>query len=86
LSGCGVPSHEETGAYKKVGFEEVILMPRSGDYGRDVIAIKKGLGLGLIIDQVKAYNPSHLVNANDVRATRSTGRRRGIEGIFNYNI
>jgi restriction system protein len=30
------------GAYKKAGFEEVTLTPRSGDYGRDVIAIKKG--------------------------------------------
>jgi restriction system protein len=32
------------GAYSKSGFEEVTLTPRSGDYGRDVIAIKKGLG------------------------------------------
>jgi restriction system protein len=29
------------GAYHKSGFEEVILTPRSGDYGRDVIAVKK---------------------------------------------
>ena len=32
------------GAYKKAGFDEVTLTPRSGDYGRDVIAIKKGIG------------------------------------------
>ena len=31
------------GAYKKAGFDEVTLTRRSGDYGRDVIAIKKGL-------------------------------------------
>ena len=56
------------GAYKKAGFDEVILTPRSGDYGRDVIAIKKGLGSIRVIDQVKAYKPGHLVTANDVRA------------------
>jgi restriction system protein len=56
------------GAYKRAKFDEVILTPRSGDYGRDVIAIKKGLGTVRIIDQVKAYKPDHLVTANDVRA------------------
>ena len=29
------------GAYTKAGFEEVILTPRSGDYGRDVIAVNR---------------------------------------------
>jgi len=56
------------GAYKKAGFEEVTLTPRSGDYGRDVIAIKKGICSIRVIDQVKAYKPPHLVAANDVRA------------------
>jgi restriction system protein len=56
------------GAYKKAGFEEVTLTPRSGDYGRDVIAIKKGICSIRVIEQVKAYKPSHLVGANDVRA------------------
>lgn len=56
------------GAYKKAGFDEVILTPRSGDLGRDVIAIKKGIGSVRVIDQVKAYKPGHLVTANDVRA------------------
>lgn len=56
------------GAYKRAGFDEVILTPRSGDFGRDVIAIKKGIGYVRIIDQVKAYKPGHLVKANDVRA------------------
>ena len=56
------------GAYKRAKFDDVILTPRSGDYGRDVIAIKKGLGSVRIIDQVKAYKPDHLVTANDVRA------------------
>jgi restriction system protein len=56
------------GAYKKAGFDEVTLTPRSGDHGRDVIAIKKGIGQVRVIDQVKAYKPTLLVKANDVRA------------------
>jgi restriction system protein len=56
------------GAYHRAGFDEVILTPRSGDYGRDVIAVKKGVGTIRIIDQVKAYKRGHLVDANDVRA------------------
>jgi HJR/Mrr/RecB family endonuclease len=56
------------GAYHRAGFEEVTLTPRSGDYGRDVIAVKRGIGTIRIIDQVKAYKPGHLVDANDVRA------------------
>ena len=55
-------------AYKHAGFDEVILTPSSGDLGRDVIAVKKGLGTVRVIDQVKAYKPGHLVTANDVRA------------------
>ncbi len=56
------------GAYKQAGFEEVTLTPRSGDRGRDIIAIKKGVGSIRVIGQVKAYKPGHLVTANDVRA------------------
>ena len=56
------------GAYRKSGFDEVTLTPRSGDHGRDVIAVKKGLGSVRVIDQVKAYKPGHLVTADDVRA------------------
>jgi len=56
------------GAYDAAGFDEVILTPRSGDKGRDVIAIINGVGSIKIVDQVKAYNPEHLVTANDVRA------------------
>jgi restriction system protein len=56
------------GAYQRAGFDEVTLTPRSGDFGRDVIAVKRGLGTVRIIDQVKAYGPSHLVTADDVRA------------------
>jgi restriction system protein len=56
------------GAYQRAGFDEVTLTPRSGDLGRDIIAVKRGLGIVRIIDQVKAYGPSHLVTADDVRA------------------
>lgn len=56
------------GAYRQSGFDDVTLTPRSGDYGRDVIAVKKGIGTIRVIDQVKAYKPNHLVTANDVRA------------------
>ena len=55
-------------SYDKAGFDEVILTPRSGDLGRDVIAVRKGWGSVRIIDQVKAFGPGHLVSANDVRA------------------
>jgi restriction system protein len=55
-------------AYAKAGFDEVILTPRSGDYGIDVIAIKKGFGSVKFIEQVKAYKPEHVVTADEVRA------------------
>ena len=55
-------------SYDKAGFDEVILTPRSGDFGRDVIAVKNGWGSVRIIDQVKAFKPGHNVDANDVRA------------------
>ena len=55
-------------AYKRAQFDEVILTPRSGDLGRDVIAIKRGIGTVRVIDQIKAYKPGHLVTADDVRA------------------
>lgn len=56
------------GAYTKAGFDEVILTPRSGDKGRDVVATRKGIGSIRIFDQVKAYKPGHLVTAEEVRA------------------
>jgi hypothetical protein len=43
------------GAFDKAGFDEVILTPRSGDFGRDVIAVKKGFGSIKIIGSVKAF-------------------------------
>lgn len=56
------------GAFKKEGYDEVILTPRSGDHGRDVIAIKRGIGCVKIIDSVKAYKPGNLVPYDSIRA------------------
>lgn len=56
------------GAFDKAGFDEVVLTPRSGDLGRDVIATKNGIGSIKIVGSVKAYKPGHLVRHDDVRA------------------
>ncbi len=56
------------GAYKKAGFDEVVLTSASDDKGRDVIAIKRDFVTVRVLDQVKAYKRGHLVDANDVRA------------------
>lgn len=56
------------GAYSAAGFDDVILTPRSGDLGRDIIAVKRGMWSVRILDQVKAFGPKHAVTANDVRA------------------
>src|SRR4029079_3480356 len=56
------------GAFDKAGFDEVTLTPRSGDHGRDVIAVRHGIGSIKVIGSVKAYKPGHLVKHDDVRA------------------
>jgi restriction system protein len=55
-------------AFEQDGYDEVILTPRSGDFGRDVVASKKGVGCVRIIDSVKALAPDRLVGQDDVRA------------------
>jgi restriction system protein len=55
-------------AFKMEGYDEVTLTPYSRDKGRDVIAVKRGLGTIRIIGSVKAYKPGHLVRHDDVRA------------------
>jgi len=57
------------GAYDRAGWSEVILTPRSGDRGRDIIASKPGIGSIRIIDQVKAYARGQKVTADEVRST-----------------
>lgn len=56
------------GAYKAQGFDEVVLTPRAGDLGRDVIAVRHGVLSIRILGQMKSYKPGHLVPADDVRA------------------
>lgn len=72
------------GAYTRAGFEEVILTPRSGDKGRDVVATKYGVGSIRIFDQVKAYKPGHVVTAEEVRAMLGviTGAQNVSKGVI----
>jgi restriction system protein len=53
------------GAFHKMGYQ-VTLTPRSGDYGRDLIAVSKGIGCVKILGSMKAYAPGHLVTRADV--------------------
>jgi restriction system protein len=72
------------GAYKKAGFDEVTLTPRSGDFGRDVIAVKHGIGCVKILGSMKAYKPGHLVKHDAVRALLGvlSGERDASKGII----
>lgn len=56
------------GAYHVDGWNAVTLTPRTGDKGRDVIAVTTGLTTIRVLDQAKAYGKNHPVPANDVRA------------------
>jgi restriction system protein len=62
------PSAGFAGAFHEAGYDEVVLTPRSGDFGRDVIAFKHGVGCIKIIGSVKAYGQGRLVRHDDVRA------------------
>jgi restriction system protein len=55
------------GAFTKANYE-VELTRRSRDFGRDVIAIRRGVGCVKIIGSVKRYSPGHLVSYDDIRA------------------
>ena len=72
------------GAYKKAGYDDVTLTPRSGDHGRDVIAIKRGVGCVKIIGSVKRYAPGNLVSYDDIRALLGvlSGERDASKGII----
>jgi restriction system protein len=49
-------------------FDEVTLTPRSGDRGRDVIAVKSGFGSVRLIESVKRYTPGNKTTAEEVQA------------------
>ncbi|MDN5003975.1 restriction endonuclease [Bradyrhizobium sp. GCM10027634] len=55
------------GAYDRAGYQ-VILTPRSGDFGRDIIATTRGVGSVRILGSVKRYAPGHLVDAEACRS------------------
>lgn len=57
------------GAYKQEGWETVVLTPRKGDKGIDVIATRADWGQirFLLLHQMKAYAPDHLVGPDEVR-------------------
>ena len=71
-------------AFDQDGYDEVILTPRSGDRGRDVVAIKNGIGCIRIIGSVKAYAPGNLVRPDDVRALAGVlhGDQKASKGII----
>jgi len=71
------------GAFHKAGYDEVTLTPRSGDFGRDVIAIKNGIGCVKIIGSVKVYAPDRRVGQDDVRALLGvlSGEQSASKGI-----
>lgn len=56
-------TYEQTGEW-----DEVILTPRSGDRGRDVIVVKRGFGSLRFLEQAKAYSHGKLVTLDDVRS------------------
>ena len=57
------------GAYNQEGWEIVVLTPKRGDKGRDIIAERKDWGQlrFLLLDQVKSYAPDHLVGPDEIR-------------------
>lgn len=55
-------------AFDKAGYDQVVLTPRRGDRGRDVIVTNFGVGSLRILGSVKAFKPGHLVTLDDVRA------------------
>ena len=55
------------GAFHLFGWD-VVITPRAGDFGRDLIVTKSGIGLIRTIVSVKAYAAGNLVRYDDVRA------------------
>lgn len=57
------------GAYQQDGWEIVTLTPKRGDHGIDVIAERHGWGQlrFLLLDQMKAYKPGHLIGPDEIR-------------------
>lgn len=59
-------------AYERLGFDRVVLTPRSGDHGRDLIIERHGWGAMRFFVEAKKYQASNLVKASDVRSLLGT--------------
>jgi restriction system protein len=72
------------GAFQKAGYDEVVLTPSRGDRGRDVIAMRRGVGCVKIIGSVKAYGPGNLVPYDAVRSLLGvlSGEQNASKGII----
>jgi restriction system protein len=72
------------GAFQKAGYDEVTVTHRSRDRGRDVIAIKRGVGCVKIIGSVKLYAPGKPVRYDAIRALLGVlgGERDASKGII----
>jgi restriction system protein len=74
------------GAYNQEGWETVVLTPKRGDKGRDIIAERKDWGQlrFLLLDQVKSYAPDHLVGPDEIREMAGVLHRecRATKGII----
>ena len=71
------------GGWKRAGADEVILTPRSGDGGVDVIATFARAGRVRLFDQVKRYAPDHRVTAEEVLAMIGVlHTRRNVSKVF----
>lgn len=83
-----IPPHqwEEiiAGAFDQAGYDDVVLTPRSNDHGRDIIAVRHGVGSIKIIGSVKAYRPGNFVGYDDIRALIGvmTGEQNVSKGIL----
>ena len=55
------------GAFQREGYE-VVLTPRSGDHGRDLIATRSGIGAVRLLGSVKRYAAGHRVDAEACRS------------------
>jgi len=53
-------------SYEAAGFDAVVLVPRSGDGGRDIVATRMGFAQVSIVDQVRILEVGKVVDADDV--------------------
>lgn len=71
------------GAFKKAAYDEVVLTPRSGDRGRDVIATKRGIGSVKIIGSMKTKKAGNVVSYDAVRSL--LGVMSGEQDVSRHN-